>query len=250
MSKPKLLEIGKTFLSKHTPEILTGIGIAGMITTTILAVKATPKAIKKIEEVSEEKGETPTVVETAKACWKYYIPAATSCALSTACLIGANSVNARRTAALATAYTLSETALSEYREKVVETIGEKKEKAVREEVAKERMTKDPVTTKEIIVTGDGNTLCYDYHFGRYFKSNIDKLKRIQSELNRRLILENTITLNDFYYELGLDPVDAGYYLEWDILDGDIEMEFSSQLSEDGTPCLVISFAKPPKWSKR
>ncbi len=44
-------EISKSFLSlktsikKHSPEILTGIGIAGMITTTVMAVRATPKII-------------------------------------------------------------------------------------------------------------------------------------------------------------------------------------------------------------
>ena len=40
----------QTTVSKHSPEILTGIGIAGMITTTVLAVRATPKALVLIEE--------------------------------------------------------------------------------------------------------------------------------------------------------------------------------------------------------
>ena len=36
-------------IKKHSPEILTGIGIAGMISATVMAVKATPKALKNIE---------------------------------------------------------------------------------------------------------------------------------------------------------------------------------------------------------
>ena len=40
-------------LQKHSPEILTGIGIAGMVTTTILAVRATPKALLLMETTEE-----------------------------------------------------------------------------------------------------------------------------------------------------------------------------------------------------
>ena len=35
---------------KHSPEILTGIGIAGMVTTTVMAVRATPKALDLLEK--------------------------------------------------------------------------------------------------------------------------------------------------------------------------------------------------------
>lgn len=152
-------------LQKHSPEILTGIGIAGMVTTTILAVRATPKALLLIQEAEEVKHQNTdasalTPVETIKAAWLCYVPAAVTGVLSMTCLIGASSVNLRRNAALATAYTLSESALKEYREKVVETIGEKKEQAVQDAVAKERISKSPVTNQEVIITEKGNTLCY------------------------------------------------------------------------------------------
>ena len=150
-------------LQKHSPEILTGIGIAGMVTTTILAVRATPKALLLIQEAEEVKHQNTdasalTPVETIKAAWLCYVPAAVTGVLSMTCLIGASSVNLRRNAALATAYTLSESALKEYREKVVETIGEKKEQAVQDAVAKERISKSPVTNQEVIITEKGNTL--------------------------------------------------------------------------------------------
>ncbi len=102
---------------KHSPEILTGIGIAGMISTTILAVKATPKALRLIEEAEEYEIYELTKIEKIKVAWKPYVPAFITGTASIACLIGANSVNARRNAALATAYQLSATALSEYKEK-------------------------------------------------------------------------------------------------------------------------------------
>ena len=137
----KFISSIKSTIVSHSPEILTGIGIAGMIATSIMAIKATPKAIKLIEEKEKEVGDKLTPIETIKATWKCYIPATVTCVTSTACLIGASSVNARRNAALATAYSLSKTALSEYKDAVVETIGEKKEKVVRENVGRAKCGK-------------------------------------------------------------------------------------------------------------
>jgi hypothetical protein len=183
-------------------------------------------------------------------CWKCYIPSAITGVTSTACLIGASSVNLRRNAALATAYTLSETALTEYREKVVETLGEKKEKVVRDAIAKDKVTNDPVNQQNIIITGKGETLCYDAMFGRYFRSDIDKLKKIANDLNRRMRDEMYISVNEFFYEVGLGDVAAGHDLGWNIDKGYIELEFSSQLASDGTPCLVIGFETPPTYGFR
>ena len=253
MSKTKLSTVFKsiqTVVTQHSPEILTGIGIAGMITTTVLAVRSTPKALILLEEAEDEKGDILTVQEKVKTCWKCYVPAAATCGVSIACLVGASSVNARRNTALATAYKLSETALTEYREKVIETIGEKKEQAVKDAIAKDQITKNPVNQREIIITGKGDTLCYDSVFGRYFKSDIEKLKKIENELNRRMRSEMYISLNEFYYEVGLDDVAAGHELGWNIDRGYIELEFSSQLTPDGVPCLVVSFGNPPKYDFR
>ena len=250
MKKP-LMKTVRGVLSKHSPEILTGLGISGMIATTVLAVKATPRAIDLIEadSIRNHDGDPHayTKKEAIQSAWRCYIPAAVTGTASVACLIGASSVNAKRNAALATAYTISETALSEYRNKVIETIGEKKEKVVREEVAKERIKKKPPVQKEIVVIGDGKTLCFESMGGRYFKSDMETLRRITNNLNFRLREEMTITLNDFYYEIGLDETDVGKYLGWDIDKGSIEVDFSSQLTEDGTPCLVIGFQTPPQW---
>lgn len=244
----KLIKNTRFVLSKHSPEILTGLGIAGMITTTVLAVKATPKALRCIDDAVYEKEESNlTSIETVKACWKCYIPAAITGTVSIACLIGASSVNARRNTALATAYKLSETALTEYREKVVETIGEKKERNIKDAIAKDNVEKNPVMQQNVIITGKGDTLCYDKLFGRYFKSDIDALKKTENELNRRMFSESYISLNDFYYEVGLDGVDAGEDLGWNIDNGYIDLNFSSQLSSDGQPCLVVSFNIPPKY---
>ena len=122
MPKQSLASIAKsvrTAMKKHSPEILTGIGIAGMITTTVMAVKATPKALILLEEKKDEldtdRLEPKDIIKTA---WPCYIPAAVVGSISVFCLIGASSTNLRRNAALATAYTLSESTLKEYQEKL------------------------------------------------------------------------------------------------------------------------------------
>lgn len=251
MKKTKLSSISKGIggtIAKHSPEILTGIGIAGMITTTIMAVRATPKALILIEEKKEEIDvDELTPIELIKTTWTCYIPAAITGGLSIICLIGASSVNVRRNAALATAYTLSESALKEYQEKVIETIGEKKEQTVRDAIAKDRIDKNPVSSREVIITEKGNTLCYDAISGRYFKSDIDKLKKAENELNRRMRDEMYISLNEFYYEIGLNPISIGDDLGWNIDHGCIELNFSSQLSDDGNPCLVIDYQVTPRY---
>lgn len=234
-------------LTKYSPGILTGIGITGMIGATFMAVKATPKALYLIEAKKEESEvEELTPVETIKTCWKCYIPATLTTVLSAVCLIGASTVSAKRNAALATAYSISEAALREYQEKVVEVIGEKKEKAVRDAVAKDQIDRDPVTKSEVvIIDSNSNTLCYEPLSGRYFKSTIDKIKKAEIKLDRQMIQEMYVSLNDFYWEIGLDGTDLGDQMGWNLSKGYMDLSFSSQLADDGTPCAVIVYGIPP-----
>jgi hypothetical protein len=233
-------------LRKHSPEILTGIGIAGMVGTSVLAVKATPKALKAIEEEKKnQKVDKLSVKDTIKVSWKHYVPAAINGVASAGCIIGANSIHLRRRAALATAYTLSESALREYKEKVIETVGEKKEREVRDTAAKNKVAKDPVSNKTIIYTGKGDSLFYDDTCSRYFKSNIDKINKAVLDLNKRMRDEMEISLNEFYYEIGLEGNKVGDYLTWSIDDEYIDVSFSAVLVED-EPCTVMSFNSVPK----
>lgn len=255
MSKTNMAALFKNVkmaVAKHSPEILTGIGIAGMITTTILAVKATPKALDLIAEAEEKKfnegqDDQLTKIETVKVAWKPYIPAAVTGVMSAACLIGASSVNVKRNAALATAYNLTSTALAEFKEATLETVGEKKEQLIRNKVAEKRIEKEPVNPSTIIVTGTGNTRCYDTITKQRFVSDIESIKRIVNELNRRMINgEDYISLNEFYYELGMEEVNIGNELGWNVVRGLIEVDFSAQLDTDGVPCIVIDYLVMPK----
>lgn len=260
MNKHALSNIARNVrlsLSRHSPEILLGMGIAGMITTTVLAVKATPKALQLIENRKDElEVETLTPVETVKTTWKCYIPTVISGAVSIGCFVGAHSVNARRNAALAAAYKLSETAFSEYRESVVEAIGEKKERTVRDKISEKQVNENPVTRSEIIVTGKGQTLCFDPLSHRYFYSSLDKINRAANKLNFEIntspFCNDGVTLNDFYSEIGLAGTDTGDGLGWTIRTGLIEIYPSAQIVDEGEdhegePCLVLNFVNPPQY---
>ena len=270
MVKPNVSQVVKNVrenLSKHSPEILTGLGITGMITTTVLAVRATPKALdlierekrrqnrKLIDEATqngyEERNQISRLkpIEIVKVAWKPYIPAVVSGTFAIACLIGANSVNARRNAALATAYKLSETALSEYREKVIETIGERREEHIKDKVAEERINSNPVSKNEIVITEKGNTLCFDPISGRYFRSDIDKIRRAENELNRRMLHDITgyVSLNEFYDELMLPHTAVGYDMGWNV-DKLLKIHFSPHIAENDEPCVVIDYEVAPKYN--
>lgn len=251
----KMYKDVQTIVSRHGPELLTGIGIAGMITTTILAVRATPKALQLIENKKEEleldKNDKLPVMETVKATWKCYVPTVVTGASAITCLVGASSANARRNAALATAYNLSATALSEYKEKVVETIGEKKEQAIRTKIAEDKLKNDPMDRASVIVTGSGTTRFYDDISKRRFTSSIDKIKNARNDLNARMLEgEDFVSLNDFYYEIGLEPIGFGDDVGWNVYNGrkrmiTINLDHAI-VDTDGEPCIVLEYDVSPE----
>lgn len=245
----------RTSLVKHSPELLVGIGIAGMVTTTVVAVRATPKAMRLLEmERDRREKESPdgaidplTKMDVVKIAWKCYIPSAVIGTASIACLIGASSVHTKRNAVLATAYKLSESALTEYREKVVETIGEKKEKIIRDNVAQDRVKNNPIGDNEIIITKKGNTKCLDMTSNRYFMSDIDRIKKAENNINARLLRESYVSLTDFYDEVGLSPSKISDKIGWSSNDGLIEIHLSAVLDENDEPCIGVDFRKAPHY---
>lgn len=251
MNKQKLSLIitgMKNAVITHCPEILTGMGLAGMVTAGVLAVKATPKAMRLIEEEKAKNNtEHLTVSQTVKTAGLCYIPSVITAAVSAACIVGASSIHSGRNAALAAAYALSESTLKEYQEKVIETVGEKKEQDIKDAISKDKVEQNPVSSREVIFTSSGGTLCYDVISGRYFTSDIEKIKRSVNELNRRMRDEMFISLNDLYSEIGLKAIPIGENVGWNIDKGYIELYFSSQLTDDERPCVVINYSTAPKY---
>lgn len=234
------------FLAKESPSILTGLSVAGVFTTAILSINATPKALILIETEKRETGNTTlTKLEIVKIVWKCYIPPALVAFITAACIIGANSINHRRNAALASIYTITENALREYQKKVIDVIGENKEEKIRDEIAQDRLDNDPLCRKEVIVTGRGETLFYDALSGRYFKSDMESIRRLQNDFNWSILNHEMYKpLNDFYEHLGLEGTEVGRIMGWTIDSGNLDIKFSAKIA-DGQPCIVLDYKTFP-----
>lgn len=272
-------QIAKTLggtISKNSPTILTGMAVAGLVSTTIMGIRATPKAMSLIDDAVFDKYEetvgenrddisfadwmeqengydwkdranTLSKKEVIKLCWKVYIPTALMAGVSIACIIGSNRISLRRNAALASLYGLTETAFKEYQAKVVETIGKNKEIKVRDEIAADHVKRNPAGKNEIIFTGKGEVICMDELSGRYFKSDIDKINKTINEMNYRLRHENFLSVNEFYDEIGLAHTSLGNDLGWGIDKGEIEVSFSAQLTDSNEPCIVLNYKVNPNF---
>lgn len=233
---------------KHSPEILIGMGIAGAASSVIFAVKATPKAMILLEEKRQELGvEKLEAKEIIKTAAPVYIPTAVSFGVSVACIVGASSVNARCNAALTAAYTLSESTLRTYRDKVLETVGEDKEREIRQKAAIEQQQKTPEPQTLVVSGAAGQLKCFDSLSGRYFVSTKNEIDKAVNEFNRQLRDDMRISLNDWYDLIGLDTNKLGDMLGWDIERGYVETCYASRLDEDGLPCLVVNYVEPPHY---
>jgi len=234
-------------IERESPTILTVLGVSGVVTTAILAVRATPRALFLIEQAKKENDPKKefTKLDTVKASWKCYIPSALMGVGTVVCIISAHSINLRRNAAIAGLYTVSEAALKEYQEKVVEIIGENKERKIREEIVQDRLDRNP--PKEIVLTGKGSTLFYDSWSGRYFESDMEKVKKAQNDLNHALLGGDMyLSLNSFYDELGLERIDGGEEIGWTFDYGMLEVKYTSKITNNGVPCIVIEYSIKPK----
>ena len=250
------VKLMKNVLGRKSPTILTVLSIGGLVLTTVMAVRATPKVLDLIaderhardEDEEYEKFDQPmTKFDITKLVWPCYIPTIVMGAATVASIIGSNAINLKRNVALTSAYYLSETALKEYQAKVIKTIGENKAKLIKDEIAQDHVSKTKKNGNTVIVTGNGDTLCFDYSSGRYFKSSYDKIKKAQNDINYSLISENYLSLNEIYGHLNLEPVSNGRELGWDLgYNGQLEFDISTCMSEDNEPCLSIAFSATPR----
>jgi hypothetical protein len=237
-------------VKKHGPEILAGIGIGGFITTTVLAIKATPTAMENIEKKKEELDvDKLGVVDTIKATWKPYLPMVITGCGSALSVIGSVSINTRRNAALLTAYQISETMAKEYKDKVIETIGEKKAKKIEESISQDKVDKDPPTTKNIILTDKGNTLFRDSLTGQYFRHDINDLKKKALDMANDELCEGYTGVPEWLLSLGLDIPDTLMGMGWSQLDQGkaVTVDFDAVVARNhgDEPCLVIKYDPMP-----
>jgi hypothetical protein len=240
-------------LDNKSPLILTGLAVAGLVSTTILAIRATPQALLEIRKESDAREnryrmddvpvEVITKWEIVKLTWQSYIPTAGMLLVTGACMVGAQSVNTKRQAMLISGYTLTETAFREYREKAVEVLGKKPEQKLRDDLAAEKVLANP-PSNQVFITGTGDVLCYDVYSGRYFMSDMETLRSAQNDINQECIKNMYASQNDFYRLVGLPINGFGEEFGWST-DVMLDIQFSAVLTEDKKPAIAIEYRMNP-----
>lgn len=244
----KLVKRSGLFLRRNSSTILTCVGGVGVIVTSVLAVKATPKALELLERAEAEKGEKLTKLEVVKVAGPSYIPAAAVGVSTIACIFGANILNKRQQASLASAYALLDNSYKEYKKKVTEMYGEDADRTVREEIAK-----DTYEEKNIAYDGE-KQLFYDQFSGRYFESTMADVIRAEYKINQKISSYGGADLNEFYEALDIPQEDYGVSLGWSI--GSLMSTTWSQwldfthekvMLDDNLECYIISFSADPMY---
>lgn len=232
---------------------MSGLAVTGLISTAVLAVKATPRAIREIWEYESrciQAGVEPNDTDRFKTVYKLYLPALSVAAVSITCIVFSNAIHIRRNVAISSAFTMVERAATAYQEKVIEVAGEKVHEDVKQALVKDQIEQTfPRASTELVVTGTGNTLCLDGTTGRYFMSSIDALQKAENAINHDLVngFGTWVELNEFYYKIGLPSVKFGDWLGWEP-DHLVELEFTTVLAPNDEPCVVVDFKVAPKRS--
>ena len=233
----------------NAPAILTASACAGTIATAILTAKSTTLAIEKIADYCEDNLRSPEELswkEKFAVSYRVYIPPAITGVCTLVSIIASNRIQYARGAAFALAYSGSEAAFKRYREAVADVVKPKDVEKVKSRVAEKSVQSagEPFPGT-VLVASSGNVLCYDIFSGRYFKSDIETIRRVENNINGQLNLECYASLNEFYAGLGLPPIAAGELVGWSDPNS-LSVEFGSQLTEKGEPVLTIDFLVQPR----
>lgn len=259
MNLHKLLKKTEKMLIDNSPAILTGLGVAGVVTTAYLTGRATFKAADIIRAENKVLNRHATSMndvvhfsnkEKFELVWKLYIPAVGVGSLSIASIICANRIGTRRAAAVASAYAMAERGFQEYREKVVEKMGEKKEREVREEVAQDRVNR-AAQTMVVTAPGSGLVWCHDAFSNQFFQSDMQTLRKAQNDVNAQILHSDFATVSDFYdyvngdrKNTGLDKTSVSGDMGWNT-DKMLEIDFQTVMMDETIPCISVVFAVVP-----
>ena len=239
----------RLFAKRNASTVLTCLGGVGVVATTILAVKATPKALQLIEEEKQKKGEELSKWEVVKTAGPKYIPTVLMGVSTLACIFGANILSKCQQASLISAYALLDESYKKYRRKVIELYGEETHRKVVDEIAIEKAKEVGITAESLCMNtcltsdeacGDP-VLFYDEWSHRYFESTIEQVITAQYHINRNFVLRGYVTLNELYDFLGLEPTDYGNTVGWAVEDELYWIDFRQHkiLIDDELECYII-----------
>lgn len=241
-----LLEYSKRFVKRNGSTILTCMGGVGVVATTVVAIKATPKAVKLLEQAETEK-ETPlTVLEKIRVAGPIYIPTVLIGVSTIACVFGANVLNKRQQASLLSAYALLDNSYKEYKKKVAELYGDDANKQVSDALAKDTYNDSDIEYE------DNKLLFYDEYSMQYFNATMEDVLNAEYTINRDLSYHGYIQLNELYDLLKLPRTDFGEVLGWSsnmVFDCQwyswIEFNHRKVVMDDGLECYILEILTEP-----
>lgn len=237
-------------IKKASPEILVVAGIVGVVTSTVMACRATTKAgdivtshnddMDKIHQASEmenvdytpEDAKKDTVIvytQTAVKFIKLYGPSVLIGIASIACIVGSHNILRKRNVALAAAYAAVDKGFKEYRGRVVERFGEELDKELRynikakefEETIVDSKGKEKQVKKTVSVADPNGYSDYARIFDESCKGwskdpeyNLLFLKQQQNWANECLQTRRHLFLNEVYDMLGIPRTKAGACVGW------------------------------------
>lgn len=254
------LKNAEVFTKKNSPAILTGLAIVGVISTAYAAYKAGPRADKILETYrkdmrdchpNDKEAKRAVVSEAVKNIIPVVTPPIIMGGTTIACIVGSHSISSRRIAALSAAYSIAESSVKNLNSKMEEMLGEKKARAIKDSIMKDKLKESEKKDQKIL--GDGNVyvpdngyvLCKDLHSGRPFYSTAEKIKQAIIKCSSDVQQDMWVSLNDFYAEINspqLEPIPLGNDLGWNVDDtirGQLPIYLSALLTEDGKPCLCV-----------
>lgn len=252
MKGAKLLNRIARKIQISSPTILSLVGAGGVIVTSIIAVKATPKALRILEDqhyhhyYNSEEPNNISKMDIIKMTWKCYIPTAIVGTSTIACILGANVLNKKNQASLVSLYSMVDQSYKRYKLAAGEVFGEDADKKIKAQVAKDTYVScDGNKVYSPDQDGSEKVLFYDYFSGRYFTSTIAAVINAQYHMNRNFILRGESCINEFYNFLGIDPIEGGDDIGWADEYAEagfawIDFEISKITMDDGLECHVVS----------
>lgn len=242
------------WLKKNASTILTCFGAGGMVATVTLAIRATSVAherimAEKLQRASYEEGRTTstlpklTVMETVKICGADYIPTVAVGTASLICIFGANVLNRRQQASLASTYAALESAYQGYRRKVCSILGPDTDAMIEKAVEQEKQD-----IEDDLPPWDEVQTFYLPCCGKaaFFERTMEEVVQAEYHINRNLVLRGEVTLNEFLSFLGLEAVEEGDMIGWDCYIGEtqygyrwIDFNHRHYVTDDGlTVCSI------------
>lgn len=235
----------KDFVTNNSNEILTGASIAGLIMSVIMAVRATPRAMKRIDKRKEELGvEKLSTWETVKTAGPCYIPTGVTMVMTTVSIVAPVNNLMKSNAALTTGLMISEEARRSFEEKTKEIVGEKKVEEIKDKIAEEKYRNAPA----VVTTGrkDGYLKFVDtlVNHDFYLKSTAE-LDLLEKDVELDIVNYNFVSVNDWLGRIKIASVDPALgNLGWGPAT-DFRLRRTWIEDDDGNPVCLLSHTTPP-----